>query len=87
LAHKNKGYVENPGRPGYLSMTQMHMKNSEQETLKRREYMQHMQHARAVANDCYRFILEMSTNAGIVSDALKYVTQKTEQIDTYNGRS
>jgi hypothetical protein len=23
----------------------------------------------------------MSTNAGIVSDALKYVTQKTEQID------
>lgn len=24
----------------------------------------------------------MSTNAGIVSDALKYVTQKTEQINT-----
>jgi hypothetical protein len=24
----------------------------------------------------------MSTNAGIVSDALKYVTQKTEQLDT-----
>jgi hypothetical protein len=44
-------------------------------------------HARAIANDYYRFILEMSTNAGIVSDALKYVTQKTEQIDTYNGRS
>jgi hypothetical protein len=24
----------------------------------------------------------MSTNAGIVSDALKFVTQKTEQLDT-----
>ena len=38
--------------------------------------------ARAIANDCYRFILEMSTNAGIVSDAMKYVTQKQEQNDT-----
>jgi hypothetical protein len=36
----------------------------------------------AVANDCYKFILDMSTNAGIVSDALKFVTQKTEQLDT-----
>ena len=32
--------------------------------------------AAAIANDCYKFILEMSTNAGIVSDALKYVIQK-----------
>ena len=38
--------------------------------------------ARAIANDCYKFILDMSTNAGIVSDALKYVTQKTEQLST-----
>jgi hypothetical protein len=38
--------------------------------------------ARAIANDCYKFILDMTTNAGIVSDALKYVTQKTEQINT-----
>ncbi|MGI8834343.1 MAG: hypothetical protein ACR2IS_17125 [Nitrososphaeraceae archaeon] len=38
--------------------------------------------AAAIANDCYKFILEMSTNAGIVSDALKYVTQKTEQVNT-----
>ena len=38
--------------------------------------------ARAIANDCYKFILDMSTNAGIVSDALKYVTQKTEQVNT-----
>lgn len=40
----------------------------------------------AIANDCYKFILDMSTNAGIVSDALKYVTQKTEQINTLQKR-
>ena len=38
--------------------------------------------ARAIVNDCYKFILDMSTNAGIVSDALKYATQKTEQVNT-----
>jgi len=38
--------------------------------------------AAAIANDCYKFILDMSTNAGIVSDALKYVSQKTEQAST-----
>ena len=32
--------------------------------------------ARAIANDCYKFILDMTTNAGIVSDALKYVIKK-----------
>ena len=37
--------------------------------------------ARAIANDCYKFILDMSTNAGIVSDALKYVTQQKEQVN------
>ena len=37
--------------------------------------------ARAIVSDCYKFILDMSTNAGIVSDALKYVTQKTEQVN------
>ena len=36
--------------------------------------------AHAIANDCYKFILEMSTNAGIVSDALKYVTQQKEHL-------
>jgi hypothetical protein len=38
--------------------------------------------ARAIANDCYRYIMDLCTNAGIVSDALKFVTQKKEQIDT-----
>jgi transcriptional regulator len=36
--------------------------------------------AHAVANDCYKFILDMSTNAGVVSDALKYVIQQKEQL-------
>ena len=38
--------------------------------------------ARAIVSDCYKFILDMSTNAGIVSDAMKFVQQKTEEITT-----
>jgi len=38
--------------------------------------------ARAIVNDCYKFIMEMSTNAGIVSDALKFVNQSKEKINT-----
>ena len=38
--------------------------------------------ARAIANDCYKFIMEMSTNADIVSDALKFVNQSKQKIDT-----
>jgi hypothetical protein len=38
--------------------------------------------ARAIANDCYKFIMEMSTNAGIVSDALKFVNQSEKKIDS-----
>ena len=38
--------------------------------------------ARAIANDCYKFILDMTTNARIVSDALKYVEKRTEQLTT-----
>jgi hypothetical protein len=38
--------------------------------------------ARRIANDCYRYIMDLCTNAGILSDALKFVTQKQEQIDT-----
>ena len=38
--------------------------------------------ARRIANDCYRYIMDLCTNAGIVSDASKYVTYKKEQIDT-----
>jgi hypothetical protein len=34
-----------------------------------------------IANDCHRFIMDLCTNASIVSDALTYVTQKREAID------
>src|SRR5919109_2993738 len=37
--------------------------------------------ARAIANDCYKFIIDMSTNAGIISDALKFVNQSEKKID------
>jgi hypothetical protein len=36
--------------------------------------------AKRIAIDCYRFILDISTNAGIISDAMKYITQKQEQL-------
>jgi hypothetical protein len=38
--------------------------------------------ARRIANDCYKYILDLTTNSAIVTDAIKYVTQKQEQIDT-----
>ena len=40
----------------------------------------------AIANDCYKFILDMLTNVEIVSDALKYVIQKTETIQKLDER-
>ena len=42
--------------------------------------------ARAIANDYYKFILDMSTDAGIVSDALKYVTQKVNTLQKIDDR-
>jgi hypothetical protein len=41
-----------------------------------------MLRAVAIANDCYKFILDMSTNAGDSIRRFKYVTQKTEQVNT-----
>ena len=38
--------------------------------------------ARAIANDCYKYIMDLTTNGAIVTDAIKYVTQKTEQVNT-----
>jgi predicted transcriptional regulator len=38
--------------------------------------------ARAITNDCYRYIMDLCTNAGIVSEALKFVERKKEQLDT-----
>jgi hypothetical protein len=38
--------------------------------------------AMRIANDCYHHIMDLTTNGAIVTDAIKYVTQKQEQIDT-----
>jgi len=36
--------------------------------------------AAAIANGCYKFILDMSTNAGIVSDALKTFPKRQNRL-------
>jgi hypothetical protein len=38
--------------------------------------------SRRIANDCYRYIMDLCTNAGVISDALKFVTQSQQKIDT-----
>jgi IS30 family transposase len=38
--------------------------------------------ARAIANDCYKYIMDLTTNGVDITDAMKYVTQKTEQVNT-----
>jgi IS30 family transposase len=38
--------------------------------------------ARSIANDCYHSIMDLCTNAGIVSDAIKFMEKKKEQLDT-----
>jgi hypothetical protein len=38
--------------------------------------------ATAITNDSYKYVMDLTTNGAIVTDAIKYVTQKQEQIDT-----
>jgi hypothetical protein len=38
--------------------------------------------ARRIANDCYRYIMDLCTNVGVVGEALRYVSQKEEQINS-----
>lgn len=40
--------------------------------------------ARAITNDCYKYIVDLTTNGTIVTDAMKYVTQTQKQIETLN---
>ena len=35
-----------------------------------------------IANECYKFIMELSTNGMVISDAIKFVTQSQQKIDT-----
>ena len=38
--------------------------------------------ARQIANVCYKYIMALATSGAIVTDAIKFVAQKQEQIDT-----
>jgi hypothetical protein len=38
--------------------------------------------ARRIVNDCYKYIRELTTDSTIITDAMKYVIQKTEQGNT-----
>jgi len=38
--------------------------------------------ATAIINDSYKYVMDLTTNGAIVTDAIKYVTQKAEQVNT-----
>jgi hypothetical protein len=38
--------------------------------------------ARAIVNDCYKYIMDLTTGSTIISDAMNYVIQKSEQVNT-----
>jgi Trp operon repressor len=37
--------------------------------------------ARAIANDCYKYIMDLTTNGVVITDALKYVRGKMAHLD------
>jgi hypothetical protein len=40
--------------------------------------------ALSLISDCYRYQMDLSTNAGVISEAMNFVNQKTEQLNTIN---
>jgi hypothetical protein len=40
--------------------------------------------ARAIANDCYKCIMDLTTNGIVVTDAIKYVQSKMDRLDIMN---
>jgi hypothetical protein len=38
--------------------------------------------ARAIANDCYKYIMDLTTNGVIVNDALRFIQSKVENLNT-----
>ena len=38
--------------------------------------------ARRIANDCYRYIMDLTTNGVVVTDAIKYVQGKMDHLNT-----
>jgi ribosome recycling factor len=39
------------------------------------------QQARAIANDCYKYIMDLTTNGVVITDALKYVQGKLDHLN------
>jgi hypothetical protein len=39
-------------------------------------------HALSLISDCYKHLMDLSTNAGVISEAMKFVNQKAEQLNT-----
>jgi ribosome recycling factor len=37
--------------------------------------------ARAIANDCYKYIMDLTTNGIVVTDAIKYVQSKMDHLN------
>ena len=40
--------------------------------------------ALSLISDCHRYQMDLSTNAGVISEAMNFVNQKTEQLNTIN---
>jgi hypothetical protein len=40
--------------------------------------------ARAIANDCYKYIMELTTDGAIISDAMKHVESKVSKLKQNN---
>ena len=38
--------------------------------------------ARAIANDCYKYIMDLTTNGVVITDAIKYVQGKMDHLNT-----
>jgi hypothetical protein len=37
--------------------------------------------ARAIANDCYKYIMDLTTNGVVITDAIKYVQGKMDHLN------
>jgi hypothetical protein len=42
--------------------------------------------ARAIANDCYKYIMDLTTNGVVITDAIKFVQTNKEKLTTMSGK-
>ena len=41
---------------------------------------EHLLQARAIANDCYKYIMDLTTNGVVITDAIKFVQTNKEKL-------